>query len=128
MSAILILTDETWLLCGGRDFHDQAMFETAMGDLVGMYGCPKKLVHGGAPGLDTMADIWAKRIAIEVVTCHADWDKHGKAAGPIRNEDMLIDHAPKRVIAFPGGKGTADMVRRARNRRGAIDVVEIRAA
>jgi hypothetical protein len=126
MIGVVILTDETWLLCGGRDFSDQALFEAAMADLVGMYGCPRKVVHGAAPGLDTMADIWAKRLAVDVVACRADWDKHGKAAGPIRNEDMLIDHEPKRVIAFPGGKGTADMVRRARNRRGKIDVIEIR--
>ena len=42
----------------------------------------------------------------------ADWTKHGKAAGPIRNQKML-DECPDLVVAFPGGKGTADMVRRA---------------
>ncbi len=122
----VIKTDETWLLCGGRDFADQSLFDAAMFDIIGMYGTPSKVVHGGASGLDQMAAAWAKRLAVDVVACPADWDQHGKAAGPIRNEDMLMKHRPKKVIAFPGGRGTADMLRRARNRRGSIDVIEIK--
>lgn len=122
---ISIKTNETWLVCGGRDFANETMFDEVMGRLVGMWGCPSKIVHGAARGADSLADAWAKRMAIDVAACPADWDEHGKAAGPIRNEDMLTNHKPKRVIAFPGGKGTADMVRRAKIRRGEIDVVEI---
>lgn len=123
---VALLTNETWLVCGGRDFSDQRMFDIIMSHLVGQRGCPSKLVHGAANGADSLADAWGKRLAIEVVACPADWNKHGKAAGPIRNEDMLIDHKPKLVVAFPGGKGTADMVARANNRRGAIDVIEVK--
>ena len=47
----------------------------------------------------------------------ADWIRHGRAAGPIRNEQMLREGCPDLVVAFhddPGlGRGTADMVRRA---------------
>lgn len=43
----------------------------------------------------------------------ADWEKHGRAAGPIRNEKMLIVGTPDMVLAFPGGRGTADMIRKA---------------
>src|SRR3972149_798565 len=122
---VAIMNNETWLVCGGRNFDDQAMFDDVMTKLIGMWGCPSKVVHGAANGADRMADEWGKRLALDVVAVPADWSKHGRAAGPMRNEDMLIQHKPKRVIAFPGGIGTADMVRRARNRRGAIDVVEI---
>jgi hypothetical protein len=126
MFTIAILNNETWLICGGRLFADPAMFDDVMARLVGMWGCPSKLVHGGAPGADAMADVWGKRKAIEVVAMPADWAGKGNAAGPLRNEDMLERHKPKRVIAFPGGKGTADMVRRAKNRWGKIEVIEIK--
>lgn len=43
----------------------------------------------------------------------ADWQTHGKAAGPIRNGAMLAKHAPDGVVAFPGHNGTADCVRQA---------------
>ena len=38
---------------------------------------------------------------------------NGYRAGPIRNQEMLDKGKPDLVIAFPGGKGTADMVGRA---------------
>ena len=43
----------------------------------------------------------------------ADWATHGKKAGPLRNQRMIDEGHPDLVIAFPGGKGTDDMTRRA---------------
>jgi hypothetical protein len=125
VSNLAILNNETWLICGGRNFDCMETFDAVMGQLVGMWGLPSKIVHGAASGADSLADRWGKRVAIEVIAMPAEWEKHGSAAGPLRNEDMLMQHKPKRVIAFPGGRGTADMVRRAKNRRGEIDVIEI---
>ena len=42
----------------------------------------------------------------------ADWSEYGKAAGAIRNQQMLDEGTPDLVVAFPGGNGTLDMVRR----------------
>jgi hypothetical protein len=53
----------------------------------------------------------------------ADWDGLGRKAGPIRNQRMLDEGKPDLVIAFPGGRGTADMVRRARE--AGVEVVEL---
>jgi hypothetical protein len=53
--------------------------------------------------------------------CKAEWKKYGPAAGPIRNQRML-DWGPDLVVAFSGGKGTADMVRRAR--AAGVEVIE----
>ena len=61
------MTDETWLICGGRDFAHQAMFDEVMSRLVEMWGLPSKIVHGAAKGADAMADAWGRRFAIEVV-------------------------------------------------------------
>lgn len=44
----------------------------------------------------------------------ADWSKDGRKAGPVRNSVMLSVGKPDLVIAFPGGRGTADMVRKAK--------------
>jgi hypothetical protein len=58
---------------------------------------------------------------IKHVEMKPDWKRHGPAAGPMRNQRML-DWGPDLVVAFAGGKGTADMVRRAR--AAGVDVIE----
>jgi len=52
----------------------------------------------------------------------ANWAELGRKAGPIRNQQMLDEGKPNLVVAFPGGRGTADIVRRAR--AAGIEVVE----
>lgn len=106
-------SNETWLVCGGRDFADQAVFDSAMSDLMNMRGVPAKIVHGGARGADSMAAAFAKRMAITEISVLPDWTQ-GKIAGPRRNQKMLDLYPPHVVVAFPGGRGTADMVSRAR--------------
>jgi hypothetical protein len=71
------------------------------------------IIHGGASGADRLAGEWAASRGIPVEVHPADWQKYGRAAGPIRNQQM-IDRKPDMVVAFPGGRGTADMVRRVR--------------
>jgi hypothetical protein len=53
----------------------------------------------------------------------ADWEKYGKAAGPIRNQQILVEGKPDLVVAFQGGRGTANMVSRAQ--QAGVPVVEI---
>lgn len=113
MLSAVPINGETWLICGGREFSDRNMFDCAMSTLLGARGCPAKVVHGAARGADTLAGEWADRHAVDVVACPADWKANGRAAGPIRNSEMLRDHRPDLVIAFPGGRGTADMVAKA---------------
>ena len=72
------------------------------------------VIHGNAPGADTIADIWARSNNKAVTPYPADWIKHGVAAGPIRNQQMLDEGKPDLVLAFPGGNGTADMCSRAK--------------
>ena len=104
---------KTVLICGGRDYTDRAMMRATMETWL----CPgDTIIHGGAPGADTLAAGVAKEMGIEQKGYPADWRKHGKAAGPIRNQLMLDDGKPDIVVAFPGGKGTADMIRRATGR------------
>jgi len=114
---VSILNGETWLICGGRDFTDQAMFDDAMNKLIEMWGLPARIVHGAATGADAMADRWGRRYVIDVVRVPAEWGRHDLFAGPKRNQTMLFQYRPNRVIGFPGGKGTANMIGLAKSQR-----------
>jgi hypothetical protein len=46
----------------------------------------------------------------------AKWDKYGKSAGPIRNKKMLDEGKPDLVFAFPGGPGTNNMIKQAKEK------------
>ncbi len=116
------------LVCGGRDYKDfQKVIDTldgivkyknASGEVSGIV-----IIHGGAMGADTYAALWAKMNRFVALAYPADWKKHGKAAGPIRDQEML-DQRPDIVVAFPGGRGTADMVSRAK--KAGVKVIEVR--
>lgn len=84
----------------------------AFHDIVGRVGATV-VIHGAARGADTEAAWLARGRGLAVEAFPADWRKHGRAAGPLRNQRMLDEGKPDLVIAFSGGKGTADMVRRA---------------
>jgi len=99
------------LVCGGRDYNDRAVLWYRLDSL----GPPEvsAIISGMAPGADSLAAEWAKRFGFPLHAFPADWKKHGRAAGPIRNQRMLDEGKPDIVLAFPGGRGTADMIRRA---------------
>jgi hypothetical protein len=68
------------------------------------------VIHGGANGADYIAGRWAQDTGgIPVEEFPADWNRHGNSAGPIRNQEMLDKGKPDLVVAFPGGRGTADI-------------------
>lgn len=67
------------------------------------------IIQGGAKGADSLASTWAKDRGIEQILFPAQWDKYGKAAGFLRNTEMLEVGKPDLVIAFLGGTGTAMM-------------------
>lgn len=82
------------------------------------------IIHGAAPGADTAAANWADDHGVNVERYPAEWRLYGSAAGPMRNAKMLAQGMPDLVVAFPGNRGTRDMVRRA-NRAG-IKVLEVK--
>jgi hypothetical protein len=71
------------------------------------------VVAGGAPGLDSLvSELWCKDKAVHCAVVRAIWHKLGPQAGPIRNAFMLVLR-PDVCVHFPGGPGTADMVKKA---------------
>ncbi len=103
------------LVCGGRDFADYEYLCMVLDKLHAKIGT-FMLRHGAARGADSLAERWAESRGLPFEPCPADWDTYGRAAGPIRNREMLKDGAVSLVVAFPGGRGTADMVKAARER------------
>lgn len=71
------------------------------------------LMHGDAAGADTMAHRWCKQNGVQPVAFEALWDANGNRDGSARNGRMLLFKVPDVVIAFDGGRGTADMMGRA---------------
>lgn len=107
------------LVCGGRDFVDREWMFSVLDKLA-----PTVVIHGAAPGADTLADEWAKARGVPREPYPAEWWKYKnrKAAGPIRNSRMLREGKPDAVLAFPGNDGTADMTRKAK--RAGVPVIE----
>lgn len=109
------------LVCGGRDFKN----ESAVINFLFRIDDERPItsvIHGGADGADRLGGEAAKLLQVPCHVFPANWKRDGKAAGPIRNQRMLDEGKPDVVVAFPGGKGTADMVRRARD--AGVEVIE----
>lgn len=118
------------LVCGSRDYDNQREIDTLLSALLVSVGKRSELliIHGGASGADSMAGDWATKNGVLVKVFYADWKKYGKAAGPIRNKQMLDEGKPDLVIAFPKNgdldktKGTKDMVQQAKE-AGVITII-----
>jgi hypothetical protein len=102
------------LVCGGRDYNDSRAVFDALDRLRARGTVIDCIITGGARGADRLAEHWAWQAGVAVYVFDADWEAHGKAAGPIRNALMLAEGKPDGVVAFPGGSGTEDMVTKAR--------------
>ncbi len=95
------------IVCGGRDWADYGAVNRALTMIHDKRGIAE-IIQGGAKGADALAARWAKATGVACTEVPADWDKHGRAAGPIRNLQML-ELKPDGVVAFPGGRGTKHM-------------------
>ena len=118
------------LVCGGRDYNrrhhmfkilDQLCYNKGWiteKDSVGNWLPRVVVISGKARGADTIAIDWAIINWLDVEEYPADWAKYGKAAGdcicaPCFARNDNDEGKPDYVVAFPGGRGTADMIRRA---------------
>lgn len=113
------------LVCGGREFDDWKLLSETLQFKFAGYSPNLTIIQGGAKGADFLSKVWAKYIGwnVRVEEYPADWKQYGKAAGSIRNQQMLDEGKPDIVVAFPGGIGTADMIRRAKKAN--VEVLEI---
>ncbi len=115
------------LVCGDRYWDDRATVWDKLDDLLHVYQ-QMTIIEGGCKRWDkerrlwTGADFYAEQWTVRRTQAHepypADWDKLGKAAGPIRNAKMLEQGKPDIALAFHDNleesRGTKDMVERSK--------------
>lgn len=99
------------LVCGGRKYADKTKLWVTLYAIA--YERDDIIIHGDAPGADSLAGAWAQDSGIQEVKCPANWKLHGRSAGIRRNHSMLLLQ-PDLVLAFPGGPGTANMIKLAK--------------
>ena len=107
------------VVTGGRDFADAEHVSATLDIILEISrarGFNMTLINGLARGADSMCRAWAIARNVTVIDFPADWENHGRAAGHIRNSDMLDNGKPHVCIAFPGGRGTANMVKQSQSR------------
>lgn len=104
----------TLAIIGSRNFTDYDFMREKIQALLDRLPGMERVVSGGAKGADALSE----RIAIDFGLDHrhipAEWSKYGRAAGPLRNEKVILEADV--VAAFPLGesKGTQDGIRKAR--------------
>lgn len=98
------------LVCGGRKFADNKLFEQTMAKALPFFDQDYCIINGLATGADSMAHAWACGRGVPSICVPANWGIYKDKAGPIRNQWMIDFCAPDLVIAFPGGSGTAHMI------------------
>ena len=107
------------IVCGGRNFTDKDLVFQSLDGFPDL----ETVIHGGARGADSLAGLYARARGIEEEVYKPEWHIYNRAAGPIRNQRMLDEGNPDMVIAFPGGRGTDNMMSIAR--RAKVLVVKI---
>ena len=107
------------IVTGSRDWTDARPIYVALDQVLRAHP-DLVVVEGGASGADLISKRWALWNDVRWEEYLADWAKHGKGAGPIRNQ-VMVDKGADEVLAFPLERsvGTWDCVRRAK----AADIV-----
>lgn len=99
------------LVTGGRDFAKKEAAFYAL-DMIHSRTPISVIINGGCRGADALAVAWAIYRNVRVETYHAEWLKHSASAVPVRNQRMIDEGYPDAYLAMPGGRGTADCIRR----------------
>ena len=114
------------LICGSRDWTNRGAIVSALLSIG-----PENIecvIEGECRGADRLGRVVARDLEISVMKFPADWVTYKKAAGPIRNKQMLDEGKPTIVLAFhkdlKNSRGTADMLRQARKAGVSVVVID----
>jgi hypothetical protein len=111
------------IIAGGRDFTNYEILKYSADEKLSGITEDIEIVCGGAKGADELGKWYATEKGYKLKEFPADWAKHGKAAGPLRNEEMA--KYADALIAFWDGKskGTQDMIKRAESKNLLVQIV-----
>lgn len=112
-------------IVGYRGFTNYEKFSQLVDEYIEEIGTPEFIISGGAKGTDTMAEKYAQLHNIPTKIFKPDWDKHGKAAGIMRNTDIIQNST--HVIAFlsPKSIGTVDSINKAKKLNKVLKIIDV---
>lgn len=114
--------NKIWIgVTGSRHHRDKHFIEDALDQYLDFV---EGIVTGDARGADAIARQYALEKGLQLIVCEADWDRYGKAAGPIRNESIVIQADTILAFPLPSSKGTWNTVKQARQRGIPVDIYE----
>ena len=91
------------IIAGGRNYVPTRADRTFLDSIKNV----TEVVSGCASGADFAGELWATLNNIPIKRFPAEWSKYGRGAGPLRNLKMA--KYADALVAFPGGRGTANM-------------------
>ena len=98
------------IIAGSRDFNDYDLLKKQINHYRNYKGVVTEIVSGCAKGADTLGEQYAVENGIPLKYFRADWDTYGRAAGPIRNQQMA-EYADVLIAVWDGkSKGTKNMI------------------
>ena len=115
------------IIAGSREFEDYYFLEKKLNHIFSKWPFSEiEVVSGGAKGVDHLGEMYAEAKGCALKVFPADWNEHGKAAGPIRNKQMA-EYATH-LVAFWDGKsrGTKNLIDTAKKLELKFKVIEIK--
>lgn len=116
------------IIAGSRTVHPTpAQIDAEMDDFLFVKEDIREVVSGTAGGADNSGELWATVNGITIRRFPADWDKHGRVAGKLRNREMA-EYADAALVFWDGmSSGSCDMVTRMVARGKPVRVVPMKA-
>ena len=101
------------IVAGTRTFNNYDLLKEKL-DFYLQGKAPIMIISGGAEGADKLGERYATENKFIIMQMDAQWQAYGKAAGPIRNEQMA--QKADALILFWDGKsrGSANMLENAK--------------
>ena len=113
------------IIAGGRDFNDYPLLKAKCDNILADKTATHRIivVSGAAKGADSLGEQYAREKGYTIEQYPADWNAHGRAAGPIRNTQMA--NSADALIAFWDGqsKGTKSMINIAKTKGLGVRVI-----
>jgi len=113
------------IIAGSRHIPDD-MADRVVAAAMTRWGItPTVILSGTAEGVDQAGERWAEARSIPIERYPADWKKHGRAAGPLRNKEMA-ENADATLVIWDGvSRGSKSMLREAKKRKLAVAEVVV---